>query len=638
MKTVTATILGLALALSALAAEPEVSPDSVLTAIKGQLEQVFQKLDPKPTFEFPNGCAGRSLIVRFKTREYVVHPNIKGHVAETTVKREGPANDGFLLNIYVQRLGEINQTVVPQVWREPYWDTYINVYPVKNTQQQLYFCLSHRGGTDRTLIEKIKKVAKQTGDKAPLSEQEGLPTQPAAGFRLLSDEGKPILTDADIVGYSWPAHTLILKPGVVYKLKTELMGTGRLVLGYPFKVEANGVVCYQGVFTTSFSSASQFCAVINLDPTGKKPDERKDQLSITLGYPTEKFFRGKDPRGDPRIRATLAALGKFTDSDKGSNMTPHGVLAEPPKVEPSTKRFFSTRQGNTIALHPTNATFDVPETMVKWFAEFKNNFHLSRDELAKVENGAGDWDTEYGLICNAALPFARCCAHVGDEGWGKEAVSYADVQVRVYVLGKGLDDFGRDIAEKVAGKVKEITKAPAKIVIDKAALWKRWDFAYDRWYGDYGATAHVDIRAREFVKQTVVFVFMYTNYQAQEVKIRTMLGSFDWNTTQVTQGPTDNTFRLRKPENLTMTLARVADSEKVDGNDYIFVINGVAAYRTLDELKKRIKGLPKGSTLTWAPGCCRIGGEPLLSSKEEMQSFKAFCESCGISFVLVPSG
>ena len=93
-----------------------------------------------------------------------------------------------------------------------------------------------------------------------------------------------------------------------------------------------------------------------------------------------------------------------------------------------------------------------------------------------------------------------------------------------------------------------------------------------------------------------------------------------------------------KPENLTMTLAWVADSERVAGKDYIFVIGGVVAYRTLDGLKKHIKELPKGSTLSWAPGCCRIGGEPLLSSEEEMRNFKAFCESCGIAFVLVPSG
>jgi hypothetical protein len=94
---------------------------------------------------------------------------------------------------------------------------------------------------------------------------------------------------------------------------------------------------------------------------------------------------------------------------------------------------------------------------------------------------------------------------------------------------------------------------------------------------------------------------------------------------------------VRKPENLTMTLARIADS-KSEENAYVFVINGVIAYRTVEGLKEYVKGLPKGATLTWSPGCCRIGGEPLLSSRNELRDFKAFCESCGIGFVLVPSG
>jgi hypothetical protein len=94
----------------------------------------------------------------------------------------------------------------------------------------------------------------------------------------------------------------------------------------------------------------------------------------------------------------------------------------------------------------------------------------------------------------------------------------------------------------------------------------------------------------------------------------------------------------REPENVTMTLARIADSQKAGTGEYVFVINGVVAFRSLDGLKKYIRELPKGSTLTWAPGCLRLGDEPLLSSRDEMERFKAYCRSCGIRFVLVPSG
>jgi hypothetical protein len=92
----------------------------------------------------------------------------------------------------------------------------------------------------------------------------------------------------------------------------------------------------------------------------------------------------------------------------------------------------------------------------------------------------------------------------------------------------------------------------------------------------------------------------------------------------------------RKPENLTMTLAHIADAEKP--SQYVFVINGVVAFRTVGGLKKYLKDLPRDSTLTWAPGCCVLGGEPLLGSKKEMKEFSEFCKSAGLTFVLVPAG
>ena len=91
-----------------------------------------------------------------------------------------------------------------------------------------------------------------------------------------------------------------------------------------------------------------------------------------------------------------------------------------------------------------------------------------------------------------------------------------------------------------------------------------------------------------------------------------------------------------KPENLTMTLAYVADAG--EPRQYVFVIGtGLVAYKTVEGLKKFVKTLPKGSTLTWAPSC-RQGGGPLLDSEDDMKKFREFCESIGIKFVLVPSG
>ncbi|MCM3869682.1 MAG: hypothetical protein ND895_03140 [Pyrinomonadaceae bacterium] len=71
--------------------------------------------------------------------------------------------------------------------------------------------------------------------------------------------------------------------------------------------------------------------------------------------------------------------------------------------------------------------------------------------------------------------------------------------------------------------------------------------------------------------------------------------------------------------------------------EFIFVV-GNAGFRSVAALKNYVRNLPPGSRLEWAPGCMRLGGEPLLSSEQEIEEFKAFCEEKNIDFVLVPSG
>ena len=74
-----------------------------------------------------------------------------------------------------------------------------------------------------------------------------------------------------------------------------------------------------------------------------------------------------------------------------------------------------------------------------------------------------------------------------------------------------------------------------------------------------------------------------------------------------------------------------------DSPEFIFVIGSVG-FKSVASLKKFLSNLPSGSTLEWAPGCKRVGGEPLLSSDQEMEEFKAFCAERGINFILIPSG
>ncbi len=66
---------------------------------------------------------------------------------------------------------------------------------------------------------------------------------------------------------------------------------------------------------------------------------------------------------------------------------------------------FATRNGRIIQLHPSGITLQVPQDWLEWDAQFQNNFHLSHRELRSVRVGHGEWDSEYGSVVNASLPF-----------------------------------------------------------------------------------------------------------------------------------------------------------------------------------------------------------------------------------------
>ena len=89
-----------------------------------------------------------------------------------------------------------------------------------------------------------------------------------------------------------------------------------------------------------------------------------------------------------------------------------------------------------------------------------------------------------------------------------------------------------------------------------------------------------------------------------------------------------------KPVTYKMQLVWMAGTHPPE---FVFVV-GAVGFRSLPEFREFVGRLPKGSTLEWDPGCKRMGGEPLLSSREDMEAFRALCKEKGIEFVLVPSG
>lgn len=144
---------------TALAADPKDAPDAVLVELRSKLEKELSDLKPAPTFEISPHSGGKSMVMRYKTREYQVHiPEGQGRLSKDLHTEVGPDAGGLMLNVHVQAYGVNNQAVVPQTLRNPYWDTYLDVYPLAAKDKQIYCGLSSRFTTDKKLIERIKKI------------------------------------------------------------------------------------------------------------------------------------------------------------------------------------------------------------------------------------------------------------------------------------------------------------------------------------------------------------------------------------------------------------------------------------------------------------------------------------------------
>ena len=96
----------------------------------------------------------------------------------------------------------------------------------------------------------------------------------------------------------------------------------------------------------------------------------------------------------------------------------------------------SSLDGMRIVPNDPGVSIEIPGDWLASHEEGRNNLHLTRDELEQVREGAGEWDTEYAFVLAALLDFDDCSAHIGSEGWGLEAVSFGDLQLRIYRVGE----------------------------------------------------------------------------------------------------------------------------------------------------------------------------------------------------------
>jgi hypothetical protein len=130
----------------------------LMQRITAQLNPVLQKLEPKPAI----GSSEQTLVVSYKAQPYKIQERLRtGEISGKVRDEIGPGPKGFVLRVDLQTKGEVKQAVTPQVLRETYWTTDLNVTPVGGGPYQIYWTLSYGEQTDSGLLSRIRSVLRQ---------------------------------------------------------------------------------------------------------------------------------------------------------------------------------------------------------------------------------------------------------------------------------------------------------------------------------------------------------------------------------------------------------------------------------------------------------------------------------------------
>ncbi len=111
--------------------------------------------------------------------------------------------------------------------------------------------------------------------------------------------GKPIVAYRNILSYDTANH--------VIRLSIPRDSLPPFGFRTPFLVMLDSVKMYGGWFFSNFISSTCSWVVIIIDDFSVA---EPDRIRIGLGYPTERFFVGRDPRGNSAITRRLKKDGK----------------------------------------------------------------------------------------------------------------------------------------------------------------------------------------------------------------------------------------------------------------------------------------------------------------------------------------
>jgi hypothetical protein len=114
---------------------------------------------------------------------------------------------------------------------------------------------------------------------------------------------KPVISTKDIISYEKNTHEIELTTDAYERvMQLEVPTTGKA-----FVVCVHKAPIYWGAFWTPISSQSFDGVTIWVNLSARQGNT----IKIGLGYPSEDFFRGDDPRSSPEIIQSLEKAGKL---------------------------------------------------------------------------------------------------------------------------------------------------------------------------------------------------------------------------------------------------------------------------------------------------------------------------------------
>jgi hypothetical protein len=134
-----------------------------------------------------------------------------------------------------------------------------------------------------------------TKDDVPVAQMEAL------SHVDIADE--PVISSKDIITYTEDTHEIELTADAYERVQALQVPTQ----GKSFVVCVDKAPIYWGAFWTPISSQS-FDGVTIWVPS---LNEQENTIALELGYPSESFYQGEDPRSNPLIFTSLEKAGKL---------------------------------------------------------------------------------------------------------------------------------------------------------------------------------------------------------------------------------------------------------------------------------------------------------------------------------------